>query len=161
MEAFAPLIDRYARTLLAAALAKLHNVHSAEDVVQETLLLAFRRLETLRDGEKFGAWLMQIARRKVVDSVRSRKPVHSLNQAAENDHVDGAELHRWIEYEYLFAALDHLTEDERSLVGLRYFDGHSMSEIAAILGRPVGTVTKQLSRTMSRLRTHYDEELLL
>ena len=49
---------------------------------------------------------------------------------------------------------------ERLLIGLRYFDGHSMAEIAALSARPVGTVTKQLSRAVARLRAWWDKETL-
>ncbi len=52
VEAFGQLIERYEKTLLAAVLAESHDIHTAEDVVQATLLLAFRRLETLRDEHK-------------------------------------------------------------------------------------------------------------
>ena len=47
------------------------------------------------------------------------------------------------------------------LIGLRYFDGLSMAEIASISGQPLGTVTKQLSRAIARLRSWYDEENLI
>jgi DNA-directed RNA polymerase specialized sigma24 family protein len=74
VEAFGPLAQRYERTLLAAALAQMRDIHAAEDVVQGALLCAFQRLSTLRDMSKFGPWLMQIARRQMVDAVRAALP---------------------------------------------------------------------------------------
>ena len=65
-EAFGQLAERYERSLLAIALAKARDIHEAEDIVQTTLLVAFRRLGTLHDERKFGPWLMQIARRQLV-----------------------------------------------------------------------------------------------
>ena len=73
VEAFGQLAERYERSLLAIALAKVRDVHEAEDVVQATLLVAFRRLGTLREESKFGPWLMQIARSQVVEAVRARR----------------------------------------------------------------------------------------
>ncbi len=61
VEAFGPLAERYEKTLLAAAVVQLRDIHTAEDVVQAAMLRAFQRLGTLRDGSKFGPWLMQIA----------------------------------------------------------------------------------------------------
>jgi RNA polymerase sigma-70 factor (ECF subfamily) len=52
----------------------------------------------------------------------------------------------------LLAAVVKLPESERQVVMLRYFSGHSVRDVAAILGRSVGTVTKQLSRAHKRLR---------
>jgi RNA polymerase sigma-70 factor (ECF subfamily) len=50
------------------------------------------------------------------------------------------------------AAVVALPEAESQVVMLHYFDGHPVAAVAAILGRPVGTVTKQLSRAYARLR---------
>ncbi|MFV2069552.1 MAG: RNA polymerase sigma factor [Pirellulales bacterium] len=159
VEAFGQLIERYERSLLAAALAKLHDFHSAEDVVQATLLLAFRRLETLRDEAKFGPWLTKIAHVQVVESVRARQipagiPLHD----SQHERIDDANHQTWIENEHLLSLVARLPDHERVLIGHRYFDGHSMTEIAAITGRPIGTVTKQLSRAVSRLRSWWDRE---
>jgi len=57
VEAFARLVERYEKSVLAVAGAELRDFRAAEDVAQETLVLAFRRLHTLRDGAKFGSWL--------------------------------------------------------------------------------------------------------
>ena len=57
-----------------------------------------------------------------------------------------------IDSELLLAALARLPEHERLVVALRYLEGHSVAEIGQVLGRPVGTVTKQLSRAIQRLR---------
>ena len=159
VEAFGQLAERYERSLLALALARLHDFHQAEDAVQETLLRAFRRLETLRDDAKFAPWLVQIAQRQVVDSVRTRQiPIGFPLDASSQTTADDKNPHAWIKNEQLLSLVARLPDHERVLVGLRYFDGQSMTEIAAILARPIGTVTKQLSRAMVRLRSWYKEE---
>lgn len=160
MEAFGRLIERYERSVLAAALAELRDIHAAEDVVQNVLLLAFRRLETLRDAAKFGPWLMQIARRQVAEAARERIPANTPHSCAEQEIAVPDNGTSWIENEHLLSLVARLPENERVLVGLRYFDGHSMAEIAEISGRPIGTVTKQLSRSIARLRDWWDKENL-
>jgi RNA polymerase sigma-70 factor (ECF subfamily) len=161
VEAFGQLAERYERSLLAIALAKVRDFHEAEDIVQTTLLVAFRRLGTLHDERKFGSWLMQIARSQVVEAFRARRipagvPLNGPHH--EKDAVASTQFR--IENEHLLSLVARLPERERMLIGLRYFDGHSMAEIAAISARPVGTVTKQLSRAIARLRSWYDEENL-
>jgi RNA polymerase sigma-70 factor, ECF subfamily len=161
VEAFGQLTERYERSLLAIALAKVRNFHEAEDVVQATLLLAFRRLGTLRDESKFGPWLMQIARNQVVEAVRARRiPASIPLNGPEHHKNDDANTQIRIENEYLLSLVARLPEHENMLIGLRYFDGHSMAQIAAISSRPLGTVTKQLSRAIARLRSWYDKENL-
>jgi RNA polymerase sigma-70 factor (ECF subfamily) len=139
----------------------MHDVQAAEDVVQETLLLAFRRLKMLRDEGKFGPWLMQIARRQVVEAIRARRdPVAVRVVNSEHDVAQNDNSQIWIEHEHLLTLVAQLPDHERVLIGQRYFDGHSMAEIAAITSRPIGTVTKQLSRAIARLRLWWDKENL-
>lgn len=153
LDAFSHLCERYEKTLLAVAVSKLRDFHAAEDVVQASLLLAFRRLDTLRDNEKFSSWLLQIAYRQVVEVVRAqRMPVSVSLNGSEHGAAADAQLQAWIDNEHLLSLVARLPEPEALLIGMRYFDGHSMAQIAAILARPVGTVTKQLSRAVARLR---------
>ena len=161
VEAFGELAERYERSLLAIALANVRDFHEAEDVVQATLLAAFRRLGTLREEGKFGPWLMQIARSQVVEAVRARRiPATILLNGPDHHKGDDAHLQIRIENEHLLSLVARLPERERILIGLRYFDGHSMAQIATISARPLGTVTKQLSRAIARLRSWYDTENL-
>jgi DNA-directed RNA polymerase specialized sigma24 family protein len=74
VESFGELCRRYERSVLAVALAQLRDIHAAEDVAQATLLAGFQRLSTLTDSSKFGPWILQIARRQVIDLARRRKP---------------------------------------------------------------------------------------
>lgn len=158
IEAFSRLSERYEKTVLAAALCKTRDIHTAEDVVQETLLLAFRRLDTLRDPSKFGPWLMQIVRRQLIEAFRKR-PVPTMLPLDGPERVqhDDAPIDTWIEHDHMLTLVARLPDHEAVLIGLRYFDGQSVADVAAIVARPVGTVTKQLSRAIARLRAWYDQ----
>jgi RNA polymerase sigma-70 factor, ECF subfamily len=161
IEAFGVLIERYERSLLAAVLVETRDLQTAEDVVQETLLVAYRRLATLRNPDKFGPWLMRIARRRVVDAARSRRArVGVCGNLDSHEAAQGDRDQIGIEHEHLLSLVARLPARERVLIGYRYFDGHSMAEIAAITARPLGTVTKQVSRAIARLRSWWDKENL-
>jgi RNA polymerase sigma-70 factor (ECF subfamily) len=157
VDAFGELVKRYERNVLAVAFTELRDVHAAEDVAQAAFLLAFARLETLRDASRFGAWLVQIARRQAVDALRKCRAPVCVTTAVERAAVDAPGSPQ-IERSQLLELVGRLPEHERILIGLRYFDAHSVSEISEITGRPVGTVTKQLSRAMTRLRALYEKE---
>lgn len=153
VEAFGELAERYEKTLLAIALVDTRDIHAAEDVVQATLLLAFKRLPTLRDTHKFGPWLMQIGRRQAIEALRTRRVAATLTSNGPSiEQIAGSGIEAWIDHEHLLQAIARLPEREQLLIGLRYFDGHSMAEIAQILNRPIGSVTKQLSRAIGRLQ---------
>jgi RNA polymerase sigma-70 factor (ECF subfamily) len=158
LESFGALCRRYERSILALAMAKLRDVHAAQDVVQMTLLAGFQRLSTLADASKFGPWILQIARRQVVESGRKRQmsvaiPGGHATPTAASEPATG-----WVETEHLMNLIERLPEHERVLIGLRFFDGHSLAEIAEIMARPLGTVSKQLSRATARLRAWLEKE---
>jgi RNA polymerase sigma-70 factor (ECF subfamily) len=151
--AFATLVDRYQRAARAAAFHRLGDHHAAEDAAQEAFVTAYQKLSGLRDGACFGPWLLTIVRHKAERIGRARRHDMSLDHAAD---VAGRENTRLDEdAEHLLAAVMGLPERERQLLMLRHFVGHSVADIAQIVGRPVGTVTKQLSRCYGRLREQF------
>ncbi len=145
--AYGRLVDRYRRSAHAACRAVLGDAHLAADATQEAFLAAYRALNTLRDPAAFGGWLTTIARNRAT-RVRRRLPRDSPLPPTVVDHrtVDPPPDPD------LLAAIAALPEHERLVLMLRYFERQDVAEIAAILGRPVGTVTKQLSRAHDRLR---------
>lgn len=148
--AFELLIVRYERSVRCVALAFLGDHHAAEDATQESFVAAYRALQTLLEPERFGPWLMQIARRISGKLAQQRMRMPVVVAEHERPAVPAscdAPLHQ-----DLLAALSQLPEQERLVVTMRYFDGHSAQEIADITARPLGTVTKQLSRAYEHLR---------
>jgi RNA polymerase sigma-70 factor (ECF subfamily) len=144
--AFSELICRYERAARATCVATIRDQHLASDAAQEAFVSAFKNLKRLRDPSRFGPWLLTICRHEAARLAKKQHPDMPLpialpaNDRPTPDHSD------------LLAAVAALPEQERAVVTLRYFGGHDVSEIAAILDRPVGTVTKQLSRAYERLR---------
>jgi RNA polymerase sigma-70 factor, ECF subfamily len=158
-DAFAALVARHERAVWATAWRVLKDDHAAADAGQEAFLQAFHRLGDLRQPEHFAVWLLRIARRESIRLARrrAREPSRSLDQAgtdAPSDHnrIDATATRLSTDAEDVLTAVARLPEHERLVVVLHYLDGHSVVEVAAALGRPVGTVTKQLSRAIGRLR---------
>ena len=150
-EAFARLIERYERPVRALCWSVLRDHHLACDASQDAFIEGYRRLKHLRKPVAFGAWIITIARRRAL-RIR-RYPHHRLQRS----NVDGplaeapAKPVTALE-EGLSAAVAQLPRQERLVILLKFFDGYDVEEIAEILQRPVGTVTKQLSRAYARLR---------
>jgi RNA polymerase sigma-70 factor (ECF subfamily) len=151
--AFAELVGRYQRAARAAAFHLLGDHHAAEDAAQEAFVAAYQKLSDLKEASRFGPWLLTIVRHKAERIGRARRSNVPLDHATD---VAGREVRKLDdEAEHLLAAVMGLPERERQLVMLRHFGGHSVAEIAAMLARPVGTVTKQLSRCYCRLREQF------
>jgi RNA polymerase sigma-70 factor (ECF subfamily) len=135
----APLAFRVARGVL-------RNDADAEDVAQEALLRAHRRIGRLRDRTRFRAWLVRISFRMALDRLRAakRRQQREAQWVFENSrntvYQDGdagfqRQFHR---------ALDELPEKQRLVMLLAAMEGHSVKEVSALLAVPVGTVKSRL-----------------
>jgi RNA polymerase sigma-70 factor (ECF subfamily) len=127
---------------------------SAEDIVQETLLRAWRHPEALtEDRGDVRPWLWTVARRLVIDSVRSRQarpaevPEQLLAAVPMDDDLDRA-LEAW----QVAEALAALTPDHRAVLVETYYRGESVAEAAAVLRVPPGTVKSRAYYALRELR---------
>jgi RNA polymerase sigma-70 factor (ECF subfamily) len=105
----------------------------------------------LRNASKFGSWLLAIARNQAARHARQaiRHEVCVADMANVQPSTNGKLTDQ---SERLLALVERLPDHERIIIGLKHFEGHSVQEVATITGRPVGTVTKQLSRAHKRLQ---------
>ena len=149
--AYGCLFERYERSVQAVALGVLGDYHAAQDAVQEAFVTAYRKLGGLRKGSSFGPWVREIARREAIRTgrkIQQRKETKQIVAQADAVSSDG----RIDEPNHkLLNAVMRLPKHERVVIMLRYFDDHSTKTISEITGRPIGTVTMQLSRAHARL----------
>lgn len=147
---------------------RLHALseEDAEDVLIEVFLAAFEEasLHTLPE-EKQRAWLRTVAHHKAVDHYRrsSRRPAVPLEQIAEvlqEDEERSPEslALRQEERLRLRTAITRLPALHQEILRLRYRDGLRVAQIAALVGKREGAIQKLLSRTISHLRTLYEDQ---
>lgn len=153
--AFATLVDRYTRSAIGVAVQILGDRHTAEDVAQEAFVTAYEKLDSLNDGNAFGPWLLQIVRRR---ALRARKANQQLPGRLEHSSEPYVEDRNPLndDRRELLNLVERLPEHERVIVMLRYFDGHSVKDIAHINRSAAGTVTKTLTRARQRLLSLYE-----
>ncbi|MDR5710277.1 MAG: sigma-70 family RNA polymerase sigma factor [Armatimonadota bacterium] len=159
---FEEMVGQHLDALYAAALRLTRNRQDAEDLLQETLLKAWRSYHTFEEGTNARAWLFRILMNAHIDRYRkaTREPELSdvedveefylYTKVQESDQlrrVGDPErlLERIMEHE-VREALENLPEHFRSVVILADLQGFSYKEIADILGIPVGTVMSRLFR---------------
>jgi RNA polymerase sigma-70 factor (ECF subfamily) len=149
--AFAELVRRYQRAVLSTAWSVLHDYHSAQDVAQDSFFQAYRNLGSLRDARTFGPWLLTLTRREAVKRSRKIRVAIAIESVPEN--AISTAVPTWNEpFEDLVKSVGRLPEHEQEVVVFHYIEAYSVTEVAELTGRPVGTVTKQLSRAIHRLR---------
>jgi RNA polymerase sigma-70 factor (ECF subfamily) len=154
-QAFAVLVERYERPVRAVALDVLGDYHSASDVSQETFVSAYEKLAGLRKPEAFGPWLMKITKRHALTSLRQRPKETQLGRKIVTA-IEGPNGQLDQDKQRLLAAILKLPKSEKQVVMLRYLGDNSVKDVADIVGRSVGTVTKQLSRAHKRLRKIFE-----
>lgn len=125
----------------------------ADDVVQESLLAAWRGLNQLRDAAAFRTWLRRIVINRARNALRRPRGLRLLDRAATSEHDRDADPSQtWNDVVALEAAMRQLTGDQRVCVALYYLEGRSLSEIAELLRVPRGTVKSRLHAARARLR---------
>lgn len=154
------MAGEYAGAVFTYARYSLRHTEDAEDVTQEVLV----RLWTHRDSiepERMRAWVMQVARRLVIDVARRRRAragvfaaavpgdarVESVPAPAPACEAERGELR-----EVLERAIAGLDEPYRSIVIMREIQGLSYEEIAEGMNMPLGTIKVYLHRARRRLR---------
>jgi RNA polymerase sigma-70 factor, ECF subfamily len=151
--AFDALYRRYARPVFGLALRRLGDRGRAEDAVQETFASVWRAAGSYKPERGPGApWLYAVARNAIVDNGRMRRetPVDPPDEVAGGDSpADQAEA-GWVTWR-VHRALGQLPERERQVIELAYWGGRSQSEIAELLGIPLGTVKTRTRTGLSRL----------
>ncbi len=149
-DAFARLVERFQRAAIATACSVLHDFHAAQDAAQDSFLIAFEQLGTLRNTETFCTWLLTIVRREAIRRSKQTRPTTSLDSEQELIAVAGTSWYH--PHEELLKSIGRLPDHEREVVVFHYLDGYTAGEISDFTGRSVGTITKQLSRAVERLR---------
>ncbi len=145
-EAIAPEVNR----LFRLALAIVDDSGEAEEAVQETLLIAWRRWSSLLTYENQPAWLTRVCVRECVRRRRllTRRALHSSRGteiSVQPSYLDARlmDLHR---------AYNTLSPPQRAMVALHLHDGYTVVECAAILGCRPGTARSHLGRAVAKLR---------
>jgi RNA polymerase sigma-70 factor (ECF subfamily) len=174
LNAFETLVSRYERRIWALAKQLLQHDQDAEDVVQDTFLTALEHLHTLREGERFGAWLKQIAVRLAyrVLARRKRMPTESLDALLSEDPDEEettlprpqlvadwrdspeALLQRKETMRLIEEALQQLPEKYRVVFWLRDVEQLSTRETAEALGISEANVKVRLLRARLMLREY-------
>lgn len=162
--AFLTLYDRYAARVYALMLRILSDPMLAEEATQDTFLKLWSRARLyLQERGSLLLWLLTIARRTALDRLRleARRPMLSDSNDPEEawqllpDSSTMPEEARW---RSLYFAVQSLQPEHRQVIELAYYQGMSQSEIAEVLGWPLGTVKTRLRAAMEHLRAKWNAE---
>jgi len=138
------------------------QAEEAQDLTQDIFVTAYRALPSLKDDNKFVAWLYQIAvnhcrnrykrlqRRGFFNSLSLDEPEMPLHLASDDEPYRNAE--RRDLFRNVLAAMDTLNASDREILQLRDLQGLSYEEIGQALDLPLGTVKSKLNRARIKLK---------
>ncbi|MCX6854759.1 MAG: sigma-70 family RNA polymerase sigma factor [Verrucomicrobia bacterium] len=156
------LLDARPR-LVAGALAVVRDVHSAEDVFQEVLLRALRMRESFSDEGGLLAWARVTARNLGIDQVRRSgrlgEILSELALDAMHERLEAASDSQRLRAEAMRFCVEKLPEESRTLLRLRYDEGHKGPELSRLLRRNEAAIYKALSRLHQALRLCINQRL--
>jgi RNA polymerase sigma-70 factor (ECF subfamily) len=157
--AMAELYDRYGRLVYALILRVVRDGGIAEDLVQETFLRVWNRVQGF-DAERggLGPWLLAVARNRAIDYLRSA--AGRMRNSVELPETEHPALFCDMEKELLNSdrvrrvrvALEKLSQNHRAVIELAYFEGLSQAEMAEKMGEPLGTVKTWVRTALKSLR---------
>jgi RNA polymerase sigma-70 factor (ECF subfamily) len=157
--AFAEMYDRISSRVLGLVTRLLRDRAQSEEVTQEVFLEIWQQAAKFDANRGSGmAWVLTMAHRRAIDRIRASQKSHERDlkigirdMERDFDHVSEAVEIR-VENERVKTAMSRLTPLQREAVILAYYGGYSHSEMADILGIPLGTVKTRLRDGMIRLR---------
>jgi RNA polymerase sigma-70 factor (ECF subfamily) len=153
--AFEELVRRTSRLVFARLYLETGDTHRAEDLLQETLLQAFRSIRQLKDPHGFRSWLLTIAQNVAIDAARrdsrlKRTPPERLPSRDGGRPVD--ELQREETRQRVLSILRSLPEEYRLPLTLRYIGGSDYETIQMQLGLTNGSLRGVLHRGLKLMR---------
>jgi len=163
-EAFLVLYDRHASRVHGLTLHILHDPMLAEEATQDTFLKIWSRArQYFSERGPFLPWLLTIARRVALDRLRLEARRPKLSDSDDPDDIwyaipDVDSLTDESRWRSLYFAVQELPSDQRQVIDLAYYQGLSQSEIAEVLGWPLGTVKTRIRSAMEKLREIWHEK---
>lgn len=153
------LFNEHGNAMLMYAIRLTGDRAMAEDIVQETLIRAWKHSQKLTDGQgSVRGWLLTVIRNIQTDHVRARNarptevPESAMTVPLEPDHA-GAITTNMVAMQ----ALEELSADHRNVLQCVYLEGRTVSETAEKLGIPPGTVKSRTYYALRVLRDRFDD----
>lgn len=163
-DAIKELINRWQMRLVRYVFRQTGNSDDTADVMQEIWVSVVKKLKSIDDPAAFGQWIYRIARARTIDWIRRQKRDRNLQkdtaeEIALYDLKKAAESNREMKIELLKKGIISLQHEQRTILTMFYLEECSVSEVAATLNIPDGTVKSRLFQARNQLRKLIDRSI--
>lgn len=150
------IYDLYSHAMYNTSHRILKNPAEAEDIMQDSFIEAFEKLEHFRGEGSFGSWLKRIVVNNSINHLRKRKPETTLDdeQTEIPDDSDSEKMYSenlFCRLEEIRTGINKLPENYRMIISLHLLEGYDHEEIAGILKTSYGNVRTRFSRAKQKL----------
>jgi len=161
--AFSRLVFRFQDMAYAYALSIVRDPFWAQDVVQESFLSAWKKLEQLETAAAFPGWFRQIVRRTALDQLRRQRSVsldgHMYEGAAAAAATPESRVVARESQDEIRSAIARLPERIRTCVMLYYMDGYQLVDIAEFLGIDISAAKKRVQRGREQMKKDLEQRI--
>lgn len=165
VDAYAEIIRAWQDDIWRITSFALHDMETTEDLVQQTFVNAFFKLDSFEKGKDFGAWIRTIARNIVREELRRRSrharriDTYRRRLAKRFENSESADRHDSKLREALAECREKLSPPSARALDLRYSQSKGFDDIAALLGRTVAATRQMLQRVRLALRQCIEERM--
>lgn len=161
LSVFAQLYQRHVKRVYRYLLIRVGNEQDAQDLTSQTFLAAMEGLRSYRGQQQFVAWLLGIARHKVGDQYRHRRPdllPETADSLPDNDDSPDEVIDRRLEIERVARKLGTIAPDRAEALSLRLFAGLEVAEIAQVMEKNEAAVRMLVFRGLRDLQAQLQAE---
>ena len=156
-KAFTELLHCIENDLYRIAKTRLSSDDDISDAIQETMIIAYKKLKKLKDNSKFKTWIIQILINECNLMYRKKNQQQNIVDKIENSRLMNDQdntiynINSKLDFELLISKLDY---DERLIITLFYNSRYSCSEISEILNMNINTVKSKLNRAKDKIKNY-------
>jgi len=148
------LYELYSKAMYNICLRMLNNIGEAEDILQNSFIDVFSKLDSFRYKSSIGAWIKRIVVNNCINHLKKRRielvPLKQHEQTIDEDQPEAAYSH--LSVEKVKTAVQQLPDGYRVVLTLYLFEGYDHAEISEIMNISVSTSKSQYNRAKKRLR---------
>ncbi|HYC79735.1 MAG TPA: RNA polymerase sigma factor [Candidatus Binatia bacterium] len=154
-EAFGLIYDHFSEKLYKFIYFRVGHKELAEDLLSDTFVKAWTKIDSVSSTKAFTSWLYQIAKNNIIDYYRVKKVTVDLEEVVDvledaASPIDDANL--MIEQQVVLELLEHLPEEQQQIIRYKFFEELENIEIAQIMGKSEGAVRVIQHRAIAKLK---------
>lgn len=154
IEAFGQIVKSLEDDLLRIALIKMKNIEDAEDVLQNTIFIAFKKINTLKNVDYFKTWIIKIL---INESNRVIKSNIKMREISKKIKVDETPSSSDLEKIEIKSIINKLNDEDKLILELYYRDRFTSKEISKLLNLSINTVKSKILRARNRIKKEMEE----